>query len=255
VSWLRRLGWGALLPVVLVGLWILAVDNRLVSPDALPPPADVISEARNELSEGVLVGVLWHSLVAAVGGWAIAGVLGTALGLFIGLVPAVGRWSSASIEFARAIPAVALVPVAILIFGFDLRAELMVIAFAALWPVLVNTVAGVQLVPVQLNDTSRTLQLGRTERIVKVVVPAALPRIFVGLRLGLATAVTLMAVAEMTGNPDGLGNEIVLAQSSVRPATAMFYILMIGTVGHVLNAALVGLSRLPGLRPLTEVAP
>ena len=63
-----------------------------------------------------------------------------------------------------------------------------------------------------------------------------------------------MAVAEMTGNPDGLGNELVMAQSGLRPATAMFYVLSIGVVGVLLNAALVGISKVPALRSFTEVA-
>lgn len=82
----------------------------------------------------------------------------------------------------------------------------------------------------------------------KVTLPAAMPRIFVGLRLAMATAVTLMAVAEMTGNPGGVGNELVLAQSSVRPETAMLYAVTVGILGLVLNAVMVGAVRLPGLR-------
>lgn len=243
-----RLGLGMAVPAIIVVVWAVAADVRLVSPDALPPPGDVLDAGRQELATGTLLDVLSHSVVSAVLGWLVAAAIGIAIGLAIGISPRIDTFSSSSIEFARAIPAVALVPVAILIFGFDLRAELLVVVFAATWPVLVNTAAAVRMVPQQLDDTARTLQLGRLERVTKVVLPAAAPRIFVGLRLALATAVTLMAVAEMTGNPDGIGNELVLAQSSLRPDVAMLYTLTIGALGVVLNAMLLLAGRLPGLR-------
>lgn len=245
---------GAFVPAGLVVLWWMGANARVVSHDALPPPIGVVEAAVDHLSSGRLGSALVHSLTIVVVGWLGACAIGVFTGLVLGLSRLASTLTHSSVEVARAVPAVALVPVAILIFGFDMRAELLVVVFAALWPVLINTAAAFRQLPVQLLDTARTLELGPVERVRKVFVPAAMPRIFVGLRLALATAVTLMAVAEMTGNPAGLGNEIVMAQSSVQPAAAMFYTLIIGILGLVLNWVLVGIGRLPGLRRMSGAA-
>lgn len=239
---------GLALPVLIVVVWAVAADARWLSPDALPPPLEVVKAARAEIESGRFWDAVGHSLSVAVLGWLAATLLGVAAGVAIGLSPLCNKLTGTSIEFARAVPAVALVPVAILIFGFDLRAELLVVVFAAVWPVLVNSISAMRLIPSQLDETARTLELAPVERIWKVLLPAAMPRIFVGVRLALATAVTLMAVAEMTGNPAGIGNELVLAQSSVRPEAAMLYILTIGLIGLGLNMLLVGGGRLPVVR-------
>lgn len=239
----RALLLGSIIPVAALLVWEGAVSIGVVDGEAMPPPSAVVAAARAEIVDGVLVDVLGHSLLVVLAGWGIAVVVGLVVGIVLGLSHFARLFSDASIEFSRAIPAVALVPVGILIFGFDLRAELFVVAFAAFWPMVVNTTAAVELVPSQLSDVAKTMQLRPLSRVFKVTIPAAMPRAIVGMRLSMATAVILMAVAEMTGNPAGIGNELVLAQTSVRPATAMFYILAIGIVGMVLNTLLLILAR------------
>lgn len=226
-------------PVVALVLWELGGRSGFLDVNAVPPPSAVLTAAGEELASGDLWSAAAHSLTAAFVGWAIAAAAGFLIGLVLGLSGTARLLSETSIDFARAIPAVALVPVAILIFGFDIRAELLVVAFAALWPMLVNTAAGISGVAPELTHVAATLRLTPTARTVKVVIPAALPQILVGMRLSMATAVILTAVAEMTGNPSGIGNELVLAQTSLRPATAMLYTLTIGVLGLALNAGLV----------------
>lgn len=153
--WLRVV-LGALVPVLLLLLWVWAVRNRVVSPDALPHPRDVVDAFRVERDEDRYVPAVLHSLRVTVLGWLMAAVVGVGVGLAIGLSRAMTVMIGTSVEFLRAVPAVALVPVAILIFGFDVRAELMVVVFASIWPVLINTVAAVRLLPPQLDEASRT---------------------------------------------------------------------------------------------------
>lgn len=239
---------GLIVPVTVIALWEALAQAGVLDADALPAPSAVLQGLSQDVQSGRYGEALQHTLIVVLQGWVAAVILGLVLGILIALVPAVHKLTSTSIEFGRAVPAVALVPVGILIFGFDKRAELLVVIFAAFWPMLVNTIAAVELVPRQLFDTASTLRLSVWNRISKVVVPAAVPRILIGARLAMATAVVLAAVAEMTGNPRGLGNEVVMAQSSVRPATAMAYVLTMGVLGYLLNALLLALSNRGPLR-------
>ena len=171
-------------------------------------------------------------------GWLLASALGIGLGLLLGLSQTAWRWSMASIEVMRAIPPVSLVPVALLVFGFSIRMELMIILFVSAWPVLVNTIDGVRGVRAELVDVARMLRMSRVRRITKIMLPAAVPSIIVGLRLALSLSLVLAVVAEMIGNPNGLGNALVSAQQALQPEQMFAYVFVIGLLGVGLNAAL-----------------
>ncbi len=171
-------------------------------------------------------------------GWLLASVLGAGLGVVLGLSNTAWRYSMASIEVMRAIPPVTLVPVALLVFGFSVRMELTIILFVSAWPVLVNTIDGVRGVRSELLDVARMLRLAPAVRIRKIVLPAALPSIVVGLRLALSLSLVLAVVAEMIGNPSGLGNALVRSSQSLRPEEMFAYVFAIGLLGVALNAGL-----------------
>jgi ABC-type nitrate/sulfonate/bicarbonate transport system permease component len=143
----------------------------------------------------------------------------------------------ASIEVLRAVPPVSLVPVALLVFGFSVRMELVLIVYVSAWPVLVNTIDGVRGVRSELLDVARMLRLSRATTVRRIVVPAAMPSIVVGLRLALSLSLVLAVVAEMLGNPRGLGNALVRAQQALQPAQMFAYVLAIGVLGVALNGA------------------
>jgi ABC-type nitrate/sulfonate/bicarbonate transport system permease component len=116
--------------------------------------------------------------------------------------------------------------------------ELMIILFVSAWPVLVNTIDGVRGVRAELLDVARMLRMSRVTRITKMVLPAAMPSIVVGLRLALSLSLVLAVVAEMIGNPEGLGNALVSAQQALQPEEMFAYVFAIGLLGVGLNAAL-----------------
>jgi sulfonate transport system permease protein len=135
-------------------------------------------------------------------------------------------------------PGIAFVPVALLLFGFSLKTELVVIVLPALWPVLINTMGGVAGVHPRLFEVGATFRLSRARVVTKIVIPAALPSILVGLRLSLTLALVLAIVAEMVGNPTGLGYAVVRDQQALRPALMFADVIVIGILGILLNQVL-----------------
>jgi sulfonate transport system permease protein len=224
--------------VGLLGLWEVLVRSGTLQYQFLPAPSAIVTGARALLSSGKLVPNLLHTLEVTLLGWLCASALGITLGLVLGLSDAAWRWSMASIEVMRAIPPVTLVPVALLVFGFSIRMELMIIVFVAAWPVLVNAIDGVRGVRPELVDLARTLRWPTRTRVAKILLPSAMPSIVVGLRLAMSLSLVLAVVAEMIGNPAGLGNGLIRSQQALQPGQTFAYVLTIGLLGIGLNAAL-----------------
>jgi ABC-type nitrate/sulfonate/bicarbonate transport system permease component len=229
---------GLLTMVGLVGLWEALVRSGTLEYQFLPAPSAIATGARALLSSGKLVPNLLHTLEVTLLGWLAASALGMSLGLLLGLSDAAWRWSMASIEVMRAIPPVTLVPVALLVFGFSIRMELTIIVFVAAWPVLVNAIDGVRGVSPELVDLARSMRLPATTRVRKILLPSAMPSIVVGLRLAMSLSLVLAVVAEMIGNPAGLGNALVRSQQALQPGQMFAYVLTIGLLGIGLNAVL-----------------
>lgn len=228
---------GLLTAAVLVGLWEGLVRLRVLDYQYLPAPSEIARGLGMLAVSGDLLPDVLHTLKVTLLGWAAASALGITLGVALGLSNRAWRYSMASMEVARAVPPITLVPLALLLFGFSLRMELVIVVFASVWPVLVNTIGGVRRVPAELLDVARMLRFTRVETTTKMVVPAAMPLIVVGLRLALSLALVLAIVAEMIGNPTGLGNGVVRSQQALQPDAMFAYVVTIGFLGVMLNTA------------------
>lgn len=228
---------GLLTMAALVALWQALVGSGTLDYEYVPAPAEVAAAAVRLTSSGDLPATVGHTLRVVLLGWGAAAIVGTVLGLALGLSRTAWRWSMASFEAIRAMPPICLVPIALLIFGFSVRMELTIIVYASAWPVMINTIDGVRGVRPELLQVARILRLSRLETLRKIVLPAALPLTIVGLRLALSFALVLAIVAEVAGNPSGLGNAIVAAQQALRPDEMFAYVLAIGALGVTLNAA------------------
>jgi ABC-type nitrate/sulfonate/bicarbonate transport system permease component len=154
----------------------------------------------------------------------------------------------ASIELLRSMPSVAFVPVSLLLFGFSVKMELALAVYIAQWLILVNTVDGIRGVSPQLLEVARMLRMSWLERTRKIVLPAAMPVILVGLRLGLTVSLVMAIVSEMVCNPAGLGYQLVFEQRALQTDRMFAYLAVIGALGVLLNAALLLVARLiPGI--------
>ncbi|MCO4251248.1 ABC transporter permease [Pseudarthrobacter raffinosi] len=179
------------------------------------------------------------SVVRLIAGYIIACLAGIAVGLLLGRVRSLDAAFQPSVQFARAIPAVALIPVAILLFGIGDVAKIVLIAFCCFFPVLLNTIDGVRNVESGLEDVSRSFRLTRWQRAVSVQLPSAMPQIFAGMQTSLGFAFILGIVTEMTGSANGIGFITLEAQQSFTIDTMWSGMLLLGILGSLLNALFV----------------
>jgi sulfonate transport system permease protein len=243
--WIRAAnpaGW--LLVVALIGLWQLTVDTGAITLDYLPAPTEVASAFGDVVSDGTLGPQLSHTLIsAAIAAGAAAGI-GVVLGTTIGLLKPVAALTSASIDFLRSIPAVSLMPVVLLTIGASAKSEIMVGIFAGVWPVLLSTIGGIQGINPRLHEVGRTLQLSERDRVLKILVPSAVPAILVGLRLTVVTSLVVVIIAEILINPEGIGWALSQAQQALRPDLLFAYAVVTGILGYLVNALLIAGFRL-----------
>jgi ABC-type nitrate/sulfonate/bicarbonate transport system permease component len=245
---------GCVFVVALILLWQVLVQTGVLAFDFLPAPSAVWTAAVEMARSGALFPPLQHTLTAAVLGWAIAAVIGLVGGLLLGTLPGMWRYTMGSIDVVRSIPAIVFVPIIALTFGISLRAEIIVIVYAAAWPTLINTLDGAQNVRAGLRDTATIMRMSRWAFLRKIVLPAAVPDILVGLRLSMGLALTLAVVGELLINPQGLGFSLLQSQQFLRPPTMFAIVCVIGILGFLLNALLLVAARLLLPRPLRGAA-
>lgn len=224
-------------------LWELAVRTGILSFSYLPPPSRIAVGLGEIVATGELQQNLRHTLTAAVSGWLLAALTGVAAGVLLALFKPLWRYSMASMEALRALPIVAFVPVAVLLLGFTLEMEVVVAFYAALWPILLNTYGGMRSLDARLVEVGYVIGLSPAASLWKLRLPATTPFIVVGLRLGLGISLVLTLVAEMVGNPAGLGFALVQKGQALQSEQMFAYVVVIGLSGIMLNGLLVALAR------------
>ncbi len=213
------------------------------SSDAIAPPSAALAGFASAVVDGSLLGATAFTLGSAALGLLLAAVLGITAGIALGLSPRATRMSFLSIEIFRPIPSVALIPLAMLMFGFGLKMEFSIVAFACFWPLLLLSQAAVQQVEPRLLEVSRMLRLTPMQRASKIILPAITPRLFVALRLGVAVALVVAVTVEIAANPYGMGYAMMIAQQSLNPGLMLAWLLWISVVGFVINAGALLLER------------
>jgi NitT/TauT family transport system permease protein len=230
---------GLLLPVaILVAFEIWARAIHLQS-DSLAPPSAIAVALVEALADGSVLIATRDTLISAFAGLTIGGAIGLAFGIALGIFHVFDRLMEVTIEAIRPIPSIALLPIALIALGFGYRMEIMIVAFACVWPILILTRAAVGGIEPRLIEVSRALRLSPTARVRKIIIPAALPRIFLAFRLAAGIALIVAVTVEIAINPIGLGAAIMTAQQALRPDLMLAYLLWIGTVGYLLNSGLV----------------
>lgn len=243
------------LPIALLILWEVAMRVSGVQSDSLAAPSQIAVAFFNAMLDGTIPWRTAETLRAALTGLAIGAGSGLIASILLGLIPPVARLMQFSIEVLRPVPAVALIPVAILTLGFGYAMEVSLVAFATFWPVLIYGHAAITNIEPQLLDVSRVLRLSSVGRVTKIVLPAALPRYFVAFRLATAVSLIVAVTVEIAANPLGIGYELMTASQSLHPDLMFALVLWIGLVGWGLNGALLfAQRRLFGPAGMAEIA-
>ena len=233
-------------PALLLGLLEIATRTVGQGSDALAPPSQALLaffKALGEHGDGAVLQATGFTLLNAAIGLLIAVLLALALGITLGLSQRAADMGFLTIEALRPVPSVALIPLAMLVFGFGYRMEISVVAFATFWPLLILTQAAVRQVDPQLLEIARALNLSAWDRTRKIIFPAMLPRLFVALRLGVSIALVVAVTVEIAANPNGMGYALMIAQQTLAPDLMLAWLFWIGVVGYLINVAALRLQR------------
>jgi ABC-type nitrate/sulfonate/bicarbonate transport system permease component len=239
----RQIALGTVGVLAFLGVWQLLPALGVVDARFLPYATDTLAHLGGQLTETAFWTDVRQTMTAWAIGLTIAVVAAVSLGTVIGLVPMLRRGTHTTIEFLRPIPSVALIPLAILMFGLRLEAALVIIVYATFWQVIVQVLYGVADVDAVARDTARSFGLSRLSRFRNLVLPTALPYIMTGVRLGAAVALILAVTAEMTiGNP-GLGQTLVVARSAGNTVQLYATVIVTGVLGLIINVAFRAIER------------
>jgi ABC-type nitrate/sulfonate/bicarbonate transport system permease component len=238
--------------VPLVALLGWEVAARAVDSLFFPPPSEIAvalwqvwlgGPAATLFLSDLAVANALPSMGRVLGGWAIAVLVGVVVGCALGRSAAAMEFAGPPLAFARAIPPPALVPVFLVLFELGTPMQLATIIFGVVWPVLLNSADGARSVhPVQ-EQTARVFRIPRHRWVLGVVLPAALPKIFAGMRVSLSLALILMVISELVGATNGIGLQLALAQRNFDFTAMWAAVLLLGLLGHLLNSALLAVER------------
>jgi NitT/TauT family transport system permease protein len=235
---MQRLLRASVFPVLLVLLWETTSRTGLLKFDYLSRPSDILWAGYGALLDGSILLATWQTFEAALFGLLLAVVVGILTGTILGLSATTEKVVGPTIEALRPIPAVAFIPLSLLLFGFGLSMEGMVVAYACVWPILIATIGAVRGIEPRLLEVARALELSFAARLWKVILPAALARINVGVRVAVGFALVVAVTVEIIVNPRGLGYSLILAQQSLRVDLMYAQLLWLCVVGYAINAAL-----------------
>jgi ABC-type nitrate/sulfonate/bicarbonate transport system permease component len=212
--------------------------------DSLAPPTAIMVALLGALADHSITIATRDTLFSAFVGLAIGSIIGLALGIAFGIFDRFNRLMEVTVEAIRPIPSIALLPIALIALGFGYRMEIVIVAFACVWPMLILSRAAVRGIEPRLMEVARVLRLLPAQRVWKIIIPAALPRIFVAFRLSAGIALIVAVTVEIAINPLGLGAGIMLAQQALRPDLMLAYLVWIGAIGYALNTLLLLAQRL-----------
>jgi ABC-type nitrate/sulfonate/bicarbonate transport system permease component len=223
-------------PAAILVIWELAAGLRLVDLEFISRPSHILIAGISGLADGSFLYATWQTLEACLFGLTIALVVGVVVGIFLGLSPFAEFISRPSIESLRSIPSIAFAPLTLLLFGFGLPMEGMIVAYACLWPILITTISAVRNIEPRLLEIASALEMNPLQQLRKIVIPAVLSRVLVGLRTALGFAFVVSVTVEILINPRGLGYGLIIAQQSLRLDVMYAYLLWLAVLGLSVNA-------------------
>jgi ABC-type nitrate/sulfonate/bicarbonate transport system permease component len=214
----------------------LAPRLGLVPERYAPPTSRILLALGAEAQESRFWLAVRDTLLTWAIGLAIAVIAGVLIGILIGVVPVLRAATASTIEFLRPIPSVALIPLAVLLYGATIRSTVLLIVYAAFWQVLVQVLHGVADIDPVARDTARSYRLGGWATIRYLIWPTALPYAVTGIRLATSVALILAITGELVMGSPGLGQEILVAQNSLAVPEMYALVLVTGLLGVGANA-------------------
>jgi ABC-type nitrate/sulfonate/bicarbonate transport system permease component len=229
--------------LVTLALFEALTRGEVISPDYFPPPSEMFASLFDELGTSSFWSAVGNTLLGWALGLGIAMLIAIPAGIVIGSSRLLYRSLRGVIEFLRPIPSVALIPLAILIYGSGLESKVFLAAFASTWPLLMQTLYGVQDTDPVATDTARSFGFGRAARLLRVTLPSAIPYIATGVRISAAVSLILCVTAELVIGAAGLGREINLARQGGAVDLMYGLIVATGLLGWAMNAGFTRVER------------
>jgi ABC-type nitrate/sulfonate/bicarbonate transport system permease component len=232
-----------LLPIFLIVAWWGITHFSNISPIILPSPEETVKEFAEMVLDGTLFTNMILSLKRSLSGF----LLGAVLGVFSGIVMGWSRiWENVfdlAINFLRAIPKTALAPLFLVWFGLGEPPKILLIAFSSYFFTVVPTIEGVKNMDMAFVKSARSMGASQWQILMTVVIPAALPSIFAGIRLAVTTALIVLVMVEIIGGNDGLGYMLQESREMLNTATMFSTLFVLGMMGYLLDALMQQLGR------------
>lgn len=200
---------------------------------ALPPPAEWLRSLAELHTDGALLAALAETLSTYLLGLTLAVITGALTGAAIGSSRRIDRALTPSLDFIATVPGAAFVPVAVLLLGTGQLTSVLVVAFAVVWPILLNAVATTRAIPAVRLDTARTLGLSPAERWWKFVLPSLAPAIMLGTRVASSIAMIVALLVDIFGTGHGIGRLLIERQQSLDAPATWGLLLLVGTFGYL----------------------
>jgi sulfonate transport system permease protein len=231
----------ALFPLAALALWEYISGRRIVNPAILPAPSSIFFAFTALLSKGQIARHLGASALRVILGFFFGTVSALILGTLIGLFHKIDQAARLIINILRPIPMIALIPVFILSLGIGEASKIAVITLGAFWPVLMNTIYGIKNVDRKLLELAYVLKKSRGTVLFRIVLPSALPPVFVGIRLAAGNAWACVVAAEMIAASSGVGFLIMYAREVTQTSVMFMGVLLIGIFGLLIDTVIAAL--------------
>ncbi len=218
-------------PILLVSIWYVASASGAINKAVLPSPGKIAGTFLKYMENGKLGENLLVSGIRVMKGFLIGAFAGIILGSFMGLSKTIYRFLNSLVGIFRPVPMIAWIPLLILWLGIGEESKVSVIVIGSFWPVLLNTIHGIHSVDVKMIEVASILEKSNYQILRKIILPAALPSIFTGIRIGMGSAWTCVVAAEMIAASKGIGYMITYARELSQSDVVLVGVFSIGVVG------------------------
>jgi sulfonate transport system permease protein len=234
---------GAVVPLLFLVIWQVSGDFGLFSPSFLPTPLQIAAEFRSLIASGELSQHLSISLQRAVIGFLIGGSIGLLFGFLVGFVQKLEFMLDPSFQMLRMIPHLAIAPLIILWFGFGEVSKIVIIANGAFFPMYIYTFLGIRNVDHKLFEVAKVLNFSKSKQIFRLILPAALPGILLGVRLSVAISWLGLVVAELIGSQEGIGFLINYGKQNSSAELIFVGVIIFAVIGKLVDSLVRWLER------------